>query len=556
MPESPDPKFHFAISLSVLNHLGRNLYRNFITVLGEAISNAWDADATNVWIDIDKKSGAFSIKDDGVGMDADDFQNKLLKIGYSKRAEGATKTKRDRPYIGAKGIGKLALLSCAERISIISKKEGSDYVGGVIDNSGLDKAITSDLNPEDYPLESLNWDLFGGLTADHVHGTIISFENMKERIRHSEAYIRKMLALSFKFSLIDEHFSIYVNGREVSLEDIRDVLDTTEFLWVVNDGDEEFTRALNKLKGDPVKMVAEFDIRGFVASVEKPRNLKITGTDERATIDLFVNGRLREKNILRHVPTQRLIENYIYGQIHFDLMDVGAKSDPFTSSREGIVEGNEKFQKLLTYLKETALPQIMDEWDKFRLERDKDGDEDNPRKSKRDRSASALYAAARLDYMPDDKSPTKDVVETWLKELRADAEFNLSSYVDCFLSENLVRQYLREHKIGLHKSAPPEIKKWQDNEIQRKAEANISFDIRKDNDGLSYLGMDELALSAEGSKSTGGVQSLWTDAVSYRPVRNVVGHTGLLTANAKGHLSLKFENIRARVKALISTKPA
>ena len=36
--------FTFNISLSVLNHLGRNLYRNFITVLGEAISNSWDAD--------------------------------------------------------------------------------------------------------------------------------------------------------------------------------------------------------------------------------------------------------------------------------------------------------------------------------------------------------------------------------------------------------------------------------------------------------------------------------------------------------------------------------
>ncbi len=43
-------KFTFEISLSVLNHLGRNLYRSFATVLGEAISNAWDADAIKVYI--------------------------------------------------------------------------------------------------------------------------------------------------------------------------------------------------------------------------------------------------------------------------------------------------------------------------------------------------------------------------------------------------------------------------------------------------------------------------------------------------------------------------
>jgi len=47
-----DEQYQFAISLSVLNHLGRNLYRNFVTVLGEAISNSWDAEAENVWIDI------------------------------------------------------------------------------------------------------------------------------------------------------------------------------------------------------------------------------------------------------------------------------------------------------------------------------------------------------------------------------------------------------------------------------------------------------------------------------------------------------------------------
>ena len=54
--------FTFNISLSVLNHLGRNLYRNFITVIGEAISNSWDADAKNVWIYIDRENDSFIIK--------------------------------------------------------------------------------------------------------------------------------------------------------------------------------------------------------------------------------------------------------------------------------------------------------------------------------------------------------------------------------------------------------------------------------------------------------------------------------------------------------------
>ena len=59
-------EFTFEISLSVLNHLGRSLYRSFATVMGEAISNAWDADAKNVEIFVDKKTNRFLVADEGM----------------------------------------------------------------------------------------------------------------------------------------------------------------------------------------------------------------------------------------------------------------------------------------------------------------------------------------------------------------------------------------------------------------------------------------------------------------------------------------------------------
>lgn len=551
MESEPENNFQFEISLSVLNHLGRNLYRNFITVLGEAISNAWDADAKNVWIDIDRETSVFSIKDDGIGMDSKDFQSKFLKIGYSKRVDGDMTSPSGRPFIGAKGIGKLALLSCAKRIAVFSKKEGKDYVGGVIDNSDLDNAIENDLTPDKYPLENLDYHMIEDLSTEHAQGTIIVFEETKDQIRNSIPYIKKLLALSFRFSLIDEDFTIFVNDEEVSINDLQELLDATEFVWLINTHTDDFVSALIELKHEDIALVSELDIRGFIASVAKPRNLKITGTDERATIDLFVNGRLREKNILRHVPTQRIVESYIYGQIHFDSMDKLGE-DPFTSSREGIVEDDANFQALLEYLKHDALPQIFDNWDEYRLNRGEEGDEENNRKSKKERKARDLYSATREEYEPDDDSPTKDKVEKWLDSLREDAEFNISSYVDCFLSENIVRKYLSDKGAALVTGVENEADDWREREKKRMAEANISFAIRQTDDDLSYLGMDALAFTAEGTKSNDGTQSMWTDAVSYRPVRNVVGHTGLLTDNGKSHLRLKYENIKARVKTLIS----
>jgi len=394
--------------------------------------------------------------------------------------------------------------------------------------------------------------LFSDLVKEHERGTIVFFENAKEQIRHSIAHIRKMIALSFTFSLIDREFSIHVNGETVTLEDIRDVLDTTEFIWIINGLDDEIGSSFRKLKEEPVKLTTTLSIRGFIASVEKPRNLKITGTDERATIDLFVNGRLREKNLLRRIPTQRVVESYIYGQIHFDEMDADAKIDPFTSSREGVVEDDKNFQALLDYLKRGALPRIFDQWDGMRLSRGKEGDEDNTRKSRKERKARDLYSAAREEYEPDSESPNRDEVEKWLTELRDDAEFNISSYVDCFLSENLVRRYLSEKEINLPDGVKRAAADWREREAKRLGEANISFPVRRSDDDLSYLGMDELAVSVEGNKSVGTNQTLWSDAVSYRPVRNVVGHTGLLTENAKTHLKLKYENIKARIRALLT----
>ena len=131
--------YTFNISLSILNHLGRNLYRSFITVLGEAISNSWDADAKEVQITIDRDANLLIIKDDGDGMSEDDFQNKFLKIGYSKRKGNISKTALGRPFIGRKGIGKLALLSCAKKITVLTKTENTDIIGGELTQNQINE---------------------------------------------------------------------------------------------------------------------------------------------------------------------------------------------------------------------------------------------------------------------------------------------------------------------------------------------------------------------------------------------------------------------------------
>ena len=544
--------FNFAISLSVLNHLGRNLYRNFITVVGEAISNAWDAEAKSVWIDIDREENVFTVKDDGDGMSSKDFQSRFLKVGYSKRKTAGMTSKSGRPFIGAKGIGKLALLSSADRISVFSKKRRQkQYVGGVIDNAGLDRAIKSDLEPDQYPLEALDFDLIEDLSVGHKHGTILVFEGAREILRTSDAQLRKLIAMYFQFTIIDPDFSIYVDGDEITIDDLGELAGNTEFIWTINKYSSEYTQSLDALKNPPIQKTTRLPIRGFLATVEKPSHLKIRGTEERASVDLFVNGRLREKDILSHIPAQRIVENYLYGQIHFDSMDRPGH-DPFTSSREGIVQDDEQFQSLLDYLKRDLMRRVIDEWDGLRWDRGQEGDEENTKRaSKKQRRAAGLYSAAKEEFEADGDDANAKRVNSWLTDLRTDAEFNLSAYIDCFLTENLIRRFISFKRITLKGGAATEVKEWRLRESKRKQDANISFAIRKDNDDLSYLGMNYLAEVAEGGK--GKKQSLSKDGINYLPVRNAVGHTGLLTTNSKNHLTLIFENVKGRLKNLLGT---
>lgn len=544
-------QFSFNISLTVLNHLGRNLYRSFVTVLGEAISNAWDADAENVWVYINKEKNSFFIKDDGLGMSVDDFQDKFLKIGYTKRKDGNTKSKKGRPYIGRKGIGKLALLSCASKISIISKTMEQNYVGGVIDNSKLDQAITDDLNPSDYRLDMVDDNDFAPHKKNHQHGTIIYFERFNDGVRNTIGHLRKMIALYFRFSLIDKSFNIFLDGERITECDLRDLALKTEFCWAINDFKKDpYIATLKNAKEEPNDLKTDnTSTKGFIASVEKPRDLKITSTDERVSVDLFVNGRLREKDILKHMSFARIAESYLYGQIHFNELD-SDDTDRFTSSREGIVADDPKYQKFLESLKSDVLAKVINDWDKLRIKHREDGDSENDNIPKKERKAQELYNAVSAEYSPPKDSPNKIQIDQWVDDLGNDAMNNLVSYADCFISENLIRKYIKAKNISLSTEAVDEVNQRKKNEKKIKNKVNISIDIRKDGDDLNYLSMNFLAYLVDNIKDPKKA-CLARDADEYKPIRDALAHTSLLTDAAKEKLTTVYNNIKGRLKNLL-----
>lgn len=546
--------YTFNISLSILNHLGRNLYRSFITVLGEAISNSWDADAKKVWIYIDRDNNTLVIKDDGLGMTENDFQNKFLKIGYSKRKDNATSTASGRPFIGRKGIGKLALLSCAKRITVLTKTANTDLVGGVIDNSGLDKAIKDDVSANEYSLIEPSKRIIEKYNKDFSNGTIILFDEINDGIKNRIEYIRKLVALYFRFSLLDSSFSIILNDNEIKLEELKELMDNTQLLWRINNPNDPYLRDYLE-KQDTLKRKADLSIEsssinGFIASVEKPSMLKIRGSEEKVSIDLYVNGRLREKDILKHIPTARIVESYLYGQIHYN--DLDDENDRFTSSREGVVSDDPKFLNLLKEV-EKLLKKIIEDWDVWRIELKQDGDSENKRIPPKERKSKELFNEISKDFIPTGTNElNKKKVEKWVSELDEDATFNFSSYGECFISENLLRKYITDKGIALGDKREEKVKEYRKKAEDAKNAANISFDIREDDNDLSYFAMDDLTYMVEPvSKGEIKKASLHRDAQEYKPIRDAMSHTSRLTKAAKNKLNATYENIKARIIHLL-----
>lgn len=354
---------------------------------------------------------------------------------------------------------------------------------------------------------------------------------------------------------MDKNFNIIVNNKEIKLDELSDLIGNTQLLWKINNPIDPYIDDLlekqETLKRKKNLSLEKIAIKGFIASVEKPSMLKIRGSEEKVSIDLYVNGRLREKDILKHIPTARIVESYLYGQIHYNELD--DEKDRFTSSRESIVSDDPKFIILLKEI-ETLLKQIIEDWDVWRIELKQEGDSENKRIPPKERKSKELFNEISKDFIPADSSnDNKKKVEKWVAELEDDAAFNFTSYGECFISENLLRRYIIDKKIFPSDKKKEEIEKQRQKENVAKEAANIGFEIREGNCDLSYLDMDNLTTIAEPvSKGEGRKASLHRDAQEYKPIRDAIAHTSRLTQTAKNKLNATYENIKARIIYLLS----
>ena len=193
----------------VVKHLGLQMYAGPVPAIAELISNAWDANAKQVKINIEfgkKISSASVIKifDDGHGMDWEDCDSKYMIIGRDARKEDGnyTKGKLKRKRMAHKGLGKLAGFGIAETVEIITVKNKK------CTNFVLNYAIIEKLeHGEDYEIIPKE----DNIPTDANDGTIVILRDLKIKNSISEdAFMRSMAR---RFSVLSDKFQVMINDK-------------------------------------------------------------------------------------------------------------------------------------------------------------------------------------------------------------------------------------------------------------------------------------------------------------------------------------------------------
>lgn len=361
-------QYKMTLSLNVLRHLGVSLYSSTPAVLSEVVANAWDADATEVNITLDSPNKRIVIQDNGVGMTAQQLNERYLKVGYERRngLHGA-RTAKERPVMGRKGIGKLALFSIAKTV-LIETASGVERNALQMDFDEIQKFIKQESDNTANPGASADYapKPLDGSSVDFPKGTRITLTNLTKGIDQTGSNLRRRLAR--RFSVIGtKEFVVNVDGKAVEVTD-RDLLPKTQYVWTYGDTDNELAPRATSSKETftrPPK-TAYGDVTGWLGTVHSSDQLKEADSDDSLNrVPLMVRGKLAQEDLLAAVRDVGIYRSYVVGELHADWLDSDDEEDIATSSRQALREDDPRYMALIEFLKE-ELQHIKGEWDRLR----------------------------------------------------------------------------------------------------------------------------------------------------------------------------------------------
>ena len=231
---------------NLVKHLGVQMYAGRpVPAIAELISNAWDADATEVDVrlpldepwDPDKASQVITVADNGSGMTWDMVRDAYLNVGRDRRkTEGKDRSPRGRRLQGRKGVGKLAGFGIADTLEVQTIHESDDpsLNERVLIWIRLDLTDITRVESGPAPVQVI----FAGPVgkgpseARQSKGTTVALHHLHERrARGSDQFLRSMAR---RFLLLQD-FQVRINDQCLPEDDVNFQLRMPEDGWTTNE---------------------------------------------------------------------------------------------------------------------------------------------------------------------------------------------------------------------------------------------------------------------------------------------------------------------------------
>jgi hypothetical protein len=337
----------------LVEQLGAQLYPRVTASVAELVSNAWDADAKNVWITIPfdqdwKNEAVIEVLDDGIGMSREEAAAKYLIVGRNRRLDSGETSPGGRDLHGRKGIGKLAAFGTAAYLECVTVRDGE------VTAFGIDYDELREHEPDvDYPVEVI--DHAGPLVDPNTgkpleHGTRVRLTRLKAKRKTGETSFKQ--SMERRFALDSEEMQVWINGDPLKRYDFpveirfpRDGVPSRPEISVGADG-WAIDRVPYPTEDDPD---ATREVRWWIGFTKTP-----IADEGMRGISVLARGKLAQRPFMFERglgTTGQLGQEYLVGEVAADWLDHGTQADEdlIQSNRDQLQLDNAELEPFMTW---------------------------------------------------------------------------------------------------------------------------------------------------------------------------------------------------------------
>lgn len=433
-----------------IEHLGVKMYSTLPPALSELISNAYDADASEVEVTFHEQNGvpvSITVRDNGCGMSVQDIQKRFLVIGRNRRLEDGDEPspRFGRMPTGKKGLGKLALFGLAKKIVLntVKDKRRNRF------ELDWEKLLASgavyrpDSDVQDVKIDAGN-------------GTVITLRELK---RKSSFDLKSTADSLSKIFIVDDDFKILLKGKDGGIVEVTNELRYAqieqEFKWDKNSIElEEFEYFDN----------VEFNLITSGKPIKPSSGLR--------GITIFSRGKLVNAPEFFSDSASSHFYQYLTGWIKADFIDL-LDEDVISTNRQAINWENDEMVKFREWLSD-LVSAVRVSWRGKRKKKKNDNLKEK----------TGIDKEKWLSTLPKNiRKPVEEIVNTLSTDEGVDESFNPV----VLAVHKLVPEYPKLHWRHLH----PEIKEASEDGYinQNYYDAFLQAAIRYSNRVKHYSGL-------------------------------------------------------------------